>query len=68
MDLGCQFATRKRGSFSNFSQPMVIALNGVTCAGGLELAMARDIILAAESAGLADAHVNFGVHSLLPSV
>lgn len=58
------FWTRAREGFgapANFSKPLVVAVNGVTCAGGLELAMAGDIILAAESAKLADAHANFGV-------
>ncbi|GAA5317314.1 MAG: enoyl-CoA hydratase/isomerase family protein [Candidatus Pelagadaptatus aseana] len=49
------------GAPANFSKPLIVALNGVTCAGGLELAMAGDIILAAESAQIADAHANFGV-------
>lgn len=39
----------------------IAALNGLTMAGGLELAMACDLILAAESARIGDAHVNFGV-------
>lgn len=39
----------------------IAALNGVTMAGGLELAMACDLILAAESARIGDAHVNFGI-------
>jgi enoyl-CoA hydratase/carnithine racemase len=39
----------------------IAALNGLTMAGGLELAMACDLIFAAESARIGDAHVNFGV-------
>lgn len=39
----------------------IAALNGLTMAGGLELAMACDLVLAAESARIGDAHVNFGV-------
>lgn len=42
-------------------KPVIAALNGFTLAGGLELAMCCDIILAAESAKLGDAHSNFGV-------
>jgi len=49
------------GALINFRKPLIVALNGITCAGGLELAMAGDIILAGKSAQLADAHANFGV-------
>ena len=45
----------------SFPKPVVVALNGVTMAGGLELAMCGDIILAAQDVRVADAHANFGV-------
>jgi len=45
-----------------FPKPVIAALNGVTMAGGLELALCADILIAAESAQIGDAHANFGVY------
>ena len=50
------------GALRNFSKPVIAALNGVTMAGGLELALCADIVVAAQSATIADAHANFGVY------
>ncbi|MEM1152509.1 MAG: enoyl-CoA hydratase/isomerase family protein [Pseudomonadota bacterium] len=46
----------------NFPKPVIGALNGLTMAGGLELAMCCDILVASEEAKVGDAHANFGVY------
>ncbi|MDQ0415417.1 MULTISPECIES: enoyl-CoA hydratase/isomerase family protein [Mesobacillus] len=43
------------------SKPLIVALNGVTLAGGLELAMTADIVVASEKTKIGDGHANFGV-------
>jgi enoyl-CoA hydratase/carnithine racemase len=48
------------GKLRNFSKPVIAALNGMTMAGGLELAMCADVVVAGESAKVGDAHANFG--------
>lgn len=50
------------GQLRNFPKPVIAALNGITMAGGLELAMCADMIVAAEGATIGDAHANFGVY------
>lgn len=54
---------RARQLFSrldNVKKPTIAALNGITLAGGLELALCCDIIVATESAKIGDGHVKFG--------
>ena len=46
----------------DFPKPVVAALNGTTLAGGLELAMCADLVVASEDAKIGDAHANFGVY------
>lgn len=45
----------------SLTKPVIAALNGLTLAGGLELTMACDLVIAAESVKIGDAHSNFGV-------
>lgn len=44
-------------------KPVIAAVNGFALAGGLELLMACDIVIAAHSARIGDAHSNYGLLS-----
>ena len=41
--------------------PVIAAVNGIALAGGFELVLAADLVVAARSARLGDAHARFGV-------
>lgn len=44
-----------------FPKPVMAVVNGLALAGGMELVLSCDIVLAADTARLGDAHSNFGV-------
>lgn len=44
-----------------FPKPVIAAVNGLATAGGMELVLCCDIVLAARSARLGDGHANFGL-------
>ncbi len=50
------------GRLRNFPKPVIASLNGYTMAGGLEIAMCCDLVVASEKAKIGDAHANFGVY------
>lgn len=43
-----------------YPKPFVALVNGIAVAGGFELILACDVVFAAESARMGDAHLNFG--------
>jgi enoyl-CoA hydratase len=45
----------------HFPKPVIAAINGLTLAGGLELVLCCDLVLAARSARIGDAHANYGL-------
>lgn len=45
----------------SFPRPVIAAVNGLALAGGLELVLCCDLVVAARSAKMGDAHANFGL-------
>ncbi|MEH2613020.1 enoyl-CoA hydratase/isomerase family protein [Bradyrhizobium sp. AZCC 1693] len=46
---------------ANFPKPVIAAVNGIATAGGLELILACDIVVAAKGARIGDGHANYGL-------
>ena len=55
------FQARTIERFAQLPQPVIAAIHGPCFTGGLELVLAADIILAAESARFADTHAKWGL-------
>jgi enoyl-CoA hydratase len=58
------FTQRLSGVFDEIEAapiPVIGAVNGIALAGGLEMLLACDLILAAESARIGDGHANYGL-------
>jgi enoyl-CoA hydratase/carnithine racemase len=49
------------GKLETFPKPVIAAINGLALAGGLELVLCCDLVIAARSAKIGDAHANFGL-------
>jgi enoyl-CoA hydratase len=49
------------GRIESFPKPVIAAVNGLAVAGGLELVLACDIVIATRAARFGDAHANFGL-------
>lgn len=44
-----------------FPKPVIAAVNGIAAAGGLEIVLSCDLVIAARSAKFGDSHANFGL-------
>lgn len=53
-------ATAMENALIAITKPVIAAVNGVCCAGGFEMALMCDFIVANEKAKMGDAHANYG--------
>lgn len=58
---GMSLAARTIAALAALPQPVIVAVHGHCYTGGLELALAGDVILAAESARFADTHAKWAL-------
>jgi enoyl-CoA hydratase/carnithine racemase len=56
-----ELAAGTMSRIESLAKPVIAAVNGLALAGGLEIVLACDLVVAAQSAKLGDAHVNFGL-------
>lgn len=54
-------ATRMVSRLEALSKPVIAAVNGITTAGGMEILLACDIVIASDAARLGDGHANYGL-------
>lgn len=56
-----QQATNMMRRLETIPKPVIAAVNGVATAGGMEILLCCDLVIAVESARMADGHSNFGL-------
>jgi enoyl-CoA hydratase len=55
------YASRTIERLAALAQPVIAGVNGLALAGGLELLLASDIVVASSAARIGDAHSNYGL-------
>lgn len=58
---GLDVIVRAFDALRTFPKPLIAAVNGLTLAGGMEVVLTCDFVIAAQSARFGDGHSNFGV-------
>lgn len=56
-----RYAQQVFGRIEDLPMPVIAAVNGVTVAGGLELLLCCDLVIAGESARIGDGHARYGI-------